>query len=152
MVFRYLILNSNHVAFILKSGTPVIENFPKTASTAIACNAILEADGAGTVNPADSADINLFGISQQTIASTDADYASTKPIGVMVLNPDLVFEADVITGSATAALIGTRCDLANSLGVDVTATAHNQVTIVGVLSTTKVLVRVNSSYQFRNAA
>ena len=139
------------MAFLLSSGKPVTEAFGKTASAAIACNAVLEA-ASGLVNPADAADISLFGISQQAVTSADANYALTTPIGVIVLNPDLVFEADVGTGTATATLIGTRCDLKDSVSIDVTATAHNQVTIVGFISATKVLVRFNSSYQFVNAA
>lgn len=140
------------MAFTLKTGKPEVEWFPKTASTAIGIGAVLEADGSGAVNPADSADTSLFGISLKSVASTDSDYATTNAIPVMVLNPSCTFEADVITGTATAALIGTQCDLASSLGVDVTATSHKQVTIVGFISASKVVVRFNGSYQFRNAS
>ena len=140
------------MAFALKTGKPEVEWFPKTSSTAISIGAVLEADGSGAVNPADSADVSLFGISLRSVVSTDSDYATTAMIPCLVLNSNCTFEADVITGSATAALVGTKCDLATSLGVDVTATAHNQVTIVGFISATKVVVRFNGSYQFRNAA
>ncbi len=140
------------MAFLLISGKPTVQAMPKTASTAIACNAVLEADGSGAVNPADAADVSLFGVSQQAITSSDSDYASTTPIGMIKLTDDLVFEADVETGTATAALVGTRCDLATSTGIDVTATSHNQVTIVGFISASKVLVQFNGSALFRNAA
>lgn len=139
------------MAFLPASGKVQCEAFPKTASAAIACGAVLEADGSGAVNPADAADLNLFGISMKTIASTDADFASTTPIPVIMLNAETEFFMDVGTGTATAALVGTKCDLKDSISIDVTATAHNQVTITGFISGTLVKGRFNGSYLYRPA-
>lgn len=140
------------MAFLPYSGKVEFESFPKTASTAIAMGAVLEQDGSGAVNPADSADTSLFGVSMQTIASTDADYASTTPIVVAVMNPGTTWLADVTTGTATAAMVGLRRDLDSSVGVNVNGTSHNQVTIVKYIDASHVVVRFNASYQFVNAA
>ena len=68
------------------------------------------------------------------------------------MNPDTEWYMDVGTGSATAALIGTRCDLKDSVSIDVTATSHNQVTITKFIDATHVIGRFNGSYQFKTAA
>lgn len=139
------------MAFLPASGKITSEAFPKTASTAIAAGAVLET-ASGAMNPADAADVSLFGVSMQTIASTDADYASTTPIGVWILDPGTKWFADVGTGTATAALIGTTCDLKDSVSLDVTATSHNVFTITDFIDATHVMGRFNASYIFRNAA
>lgn len=139
------------MAFLPYSGKVKCESFPKTASTAIAVGAALET-AAGAMNPADAADVSLFGVSMQKITSADSDYATTNNIGVWIMGPDTEWLADVETGTATAALIGTTCDLASSTGLDVTATAHNVFTITRFISATQVVGRFNASYQFRNAA
>lgn len=114
--------------------------------------AVLEVDGSGTVNPADAADVSLFGISLRAVVAADSDYAQTTPIPVIVLNADTTFLADVGTGTLTTAMVGNKYDLKDSVSIDVTAQSHNVVTIVQFISTTKAVVRFNSSYQFRNAA
>lgn len=141
------------MAFTLKTGKPEVEWYPKTASTAISANAVLEQDGSGAVNPADSADTSLFGVSLRAVVAADSDYATAgAQIPVLVMNPSCTWEADVTTGTATAAMVGLRRDLDTSLGINVNGTSHNQVTIVGFISASKVVVRFNSSYQFVNAA
>src|SRR5690242_10179970 len=112
------------MAFLPVSGKIQCEAFPKTASTAISAGAVMEADGSGGINPADAADTSLFGISMRKVTASDDDYASTTPIGVIMLNADTEFYADVGTGTATAALVGTQCDLKDSVSIDVTATTH----------------------------
>lgn len=140
------------MAFLPASGKVQTEYFPKTASTAIGMGAALEFDGSGTVNPADSSDTTIAGVSQRAVTSTDSDYASETPTAVWMLTPDLEFYADVVTGTATIDMIGNSYNLGTSLGIDVTAQTHPVFTITQFLSATKVRGRFNGSYMFRNAA
>lgn len=149
--FCVFIHQMNFMAFLPISGPIRSESFPKTASTAIAVGDALET-ASGAMNPADAADVSLFGVSMQKIASTDADYASTTLIGVWIMDPQTEWLADVGTGTATAALVGTKCDLAAAGTLDVTATSHNVFTITKFISATQVVGRFNASYIFRNAA
>lgn len=139
------------MAFIHRSGGIKVDWFPKKASTAIANNAALTFDGSGAVTIAVAASTRIAGLNIKTIASGDSDYASTTKVPVIVPSTDAIFEADVITGTLTTAMVGNQYDLASSLGVDVTATAHKQVTVVGFISASKALVRFTGAYLFANA-
>ncbi len=137
--------------FLPCSGKIQCEFFPKAASTAISAGAVLETSG-GTVDPADASDTSLFGISLRAVTAADTDYASTTPLPVVMLTPDLEFYADVGTGSATSSLVGTTCDLKDSVSLDVTASDHNVFTITQVIDATHVRGRFNASYMFVNAS
>lgn len=139
------------MAFIQVSGDRQTEAFPKKASTAIPANNALIFES-GFITVAASTSVSIAGVSQRAIVSTDADYASTPLTPITMADEEAVFEADVVTGTLTTAMIGNRYDLANATGIDVTAQAHNQVTIVGFISATKALVKFNGAYQFKDAA
>lgn len=139
------------MAFLPATGKIQCESFPKTASVAINVGDVLEITS-GAVNPADSADTSLFGISLRKVASTDSDYASTTPISVVVLDANQTYFADVGTGSATAASVGVQYDLSSAGGIDVTATTHKVFTVTEFIDATHVKGRFNASYIFRNAS
>lgn len=139
------------MSFILKSGRTRIEYFPKKASTAISANALLSFyRELGQVAPVTSGSKILAGVSLRAVVSTDDDYASTTRIPVVVPSSDAVFEAD--TSSATAANVGNRYDLTDSLTVNLSGTTNKVVTVVGVISATKVLVKLNGAYEYINSS
>ena len=134
------------MAFLINSGNTQIDYFPKKASTAIAANAALTFDGSGFATNAVAATTRVIGTSLRVVAATDADYASTTAIPVTVPVPDSTFIADVGTGALTTAMIGNQFDLKDSVSIDVTASAHKQVTVVGFISSTKAIVKFTGNY------
>ena len=139
------------MAFIQVSGDRQTEAFPKKASTAIPSNNALIFES-GFITVAAATSTVIAGVSQRTIASTDADYASATLTPITMCDEEAVFEADVVTGTLTTAMIGGRYDLANATGIDVTGTTYKPVTVVGFISATKALVKFNGAYQTRDSA
>lgn len=133
------------MAFTLAKGDAKIMWFPKIASTEIAVGDLLYADAAGAVQPADATSGDHIGVCMKTIASTDADYASTTMIPVMVPYDDTEWEVDVDTGTAlTTAMVGNRYDLTDANSLNVGATSKKVVTITKFISATKALVKINA--------
>lgn len=127
--------------FVLRSGSAKIEYFPKTASTALA-NGALVASTSGQLIAGTATTAAHVGILLKKVASTDADYASTTMVPVMVPSQDAIFEGDA-TG-LTAALVNTTMDLTDSVTVNGAADSHHAVTLVGYISATKGLFKINS--------
>lgn len=132
--------------FVLNTGNTQIDYFPKKASTVIAMNSALTFDGSGFVTNAVAASTRVVGTSLRVTASTDADYASTTLIPVIVPSTDSTFIADVGTGTLTTAMIGNQYDLKDATSIDVTATSHKQVTVVGFISSSKAIVKFTGNY------
>lgn len=128
--------------FNLISGSAKIEYYPKTASTAIA-NGALVSTTSGFLVPATNATASHVGVCLKKVASTDADYASTTMIPVMVPSQDAIFEADA-TGLSTA-LVDTTMDLTDSLTVNGAASSHDAVLLVKYISATKGWFKINST-------
>lgn len=139
------------MAFIPKKGTTQAEPFKKAASTAITAGDAL-VFSSGYVTPATSAASIVAGVSTVTVTSASDDYASNTVIPVYMLTDDLVFEAPVGAGTASQTNVGNRYDLYNAGSVDLTATSHGAVTVVGVIDASTVLVKFNSAYEFKNAS
>lgn len=128
--------------FNLISGSAKVEYYPKTASTAIANGAILSTSS-GQAIPGTSSTASHIGISLKKVSSTDADYASTTMIPVLVPSQDAIFEADA-TG-LQAALVDTTMDLTDSLTVNGAASSHDAVLLVKYISPTKGWFKINST-------
>lgn len=74
---------------------------PKKASTAFPAGSFVTYDaGTGFIKPLVATDPSVYGVIQQTIASTDADYASNTPVLVDEGALDQVWEIDVSNGGA----------------------------------------------------
>ena len=134
------------MAFVRKSGKPNIEYWPKAASVEIGVGALTYMIS-GYVNPADATSGDHLGICMKKIASTDADYASTTKIPIDVPGENDVFEVDLDTATALAtlaALVGTYIDISTSLLADPDASSKDVLLIVGVVSTSKILVKIAS--------
>lgn len=136
--------------FKRQSGKPNLQYFPKKASTAFANGDMVYADGSGAIQPADATSGNHFGIMLKDIVSGDADYAATTLVPVDIVGPDEIFVVDVGNGSATSALIGTYIDLHDAGSADVEASSKDVLLVVGVISASKIVVKVNASAGVKN--
>lgn len=139
------------MAFIHVSGPGTTEGFPKFASTAIAAGSVV-AFYRGYIAQAEVASVRLAGVSAKKVASTDDDFASNTVIPVIIPGEEDVFEADV-TGTATQANVGRRYDITaanegTAQNVDVGASTYGVVTVVGFISSSKVLVKFNGNYVY----
>lgn len=129
------------------SGKPKMEWFPKKASTAFANGGLVYADGSGAMQPADATSGDHFGVILKAVTSADSDYASTTMVPVDFISPEDVLEVDVETGTLTTAMVGNAYDLvADGDAIDVNATSKKVVTVVGFVSATKALVKVNAMF------
>jgi len=140
------------MAFIQISGPRKQEFAIAPASTAFdAGQSLIMSSGklaAGT-----NAATSFRGVMTGAIRSTDSDYASDKTVSFDALDPESEFEADIGAGTYSQSLDGTQCDLYDKNSVDVGTNTHHQVTIIRAgSSSTKVIVKFNSSYIFRNAS
>lgn len=90
------------------SGTPNLMMAPKKASTAFPNGSAVTYDaGTGFIKPLVATDPSVFGIIQQTIASTDGDYASNTPELVDIGDVSTVWEVDVSNGGAATPFAAT---------------------------------------------
>lgn len=88
---------------IRKSGQSNLTKAPKKASTAFPVGSFVTFDAAtGFIKPLVATDPSVFGVCQETIQSTDGDYASNRPILVDQGALDQVWEIDVSNGGSTA--------------------------------------------------
>lgn len=126
------------MSFIPKKGKWKREALPVTPSTALSANSLVTlSSGKLVAVTAGTTAVNLVGILEKAIASTDSDYASDRLVSVLVpLERFAVCEADVTSG-LVAADIGTEVDLTDASTVDRSASAVKAVKVVKVLSTTK---------------
>lgn len=148
--FRTNFKINTKMTFLLFSGKSQCESFQIAASTAVAMGDALKFSS-GYVIPATAGQtVPTAGVSLGVVTSSDSDYASAKLVPVQMLTPDSIFLADVGTGTATIANVGVGYDLAAAGTVDLSASTHKVVTVVGVISASKVLVKFNSGYEFVN--
>lgn len=101
MFFFAFNLLSSKLSTMLKriSGNSNILPFPKTASTVMTAGAAVKLTSGQIVLGAQADTVSL-GIVQQTIATTDGDYAKTTPVLVDMFDTQQVIEADVTNGGA----------------------------------------------------
>lgn len=137
---------------IRKTGKPNILPFLKKASTAFAIGGLVNFDGSGYLQPGSASTDNHIGLNfSRTVVSTDSDYATATQMLVDVPGVGDVFEADVSAGTATIANVGVRYDLnTTGVSVDLTGTTNGAVTVIGVVSASKVLIIINSLVNFKN--
>lgn len=84
-----------------KSGISNMIMVPKKASTAFPAHSFVTFDaGTGFIKPLVATDPSVFGVIQQTIASTDGDYASNTMVLVDQGALDQIWEIDVSNGGA----------------------------------------------------
>ena len=128
------------------SGRPKVEWYPKDASVAFANGGLVYWNGTGEIIPADATSGDHAGVILRDVLSTDDDYAtSLAKVPVDVPTTEDIFEVDVETGTFTTAMVGNQYDLvADGDAIDVSATTKKVVTIVGFVSSSKALVKINA--------
>lgn len=138
--------NLNSMAFIRVSGKQNIEYFPRAASQIFTNGALSYYNGSGRLIPADATSGDHAGIVMQTVTAADSDYTSQPNLMV-----DIPAENDIFSVGCTAtalatlsALIGTYIDLTSSIVADVGNSSKDALLVVGVVSTTKILVKIAS--------
>ena len=123
-----------------------VRYFAKKASTAFINGGLTNVDSSGWLQPATASTINHVGVILKTVASTDADYASTTFVPVDMCSPTDLFIADVSAGTVAQTAVGAYYDL-NSTGdkVDLSATSVKAVYVQDILDASdQVIVMVNS--------
>lgn len=125
------------------SGEVVINDYIAPASTAFDFNDVVTRNSSGQLAKATATTprSELLGLIQQTIATTDSDYASAKTVAVLEFCGDAEFEADVDTGTLTTAMVGLRFDLNDEDGINVNATLQKSVQITNYISASKAKVK-----------
>jgi hypothetical protein len=125
------------------NGNHIINDFDAPASTAFDFNDVVTRDSNGSLAKATASTprSELLGLIQQTIASTDDDYASVKTVPVLEFHDGAEFLADVDTGTLTVAMRGLRYDLNDEDGIDVTSQGQKAVEVVRFISTTQARVK-----------
>lgn len=140
-------------SFQIWSGETMVNWYPKVASTAYSQNSMVRFNGSGAVAMAtNSAGQNPFvGIYIRTaITSASSDYADTTKVPVIIPNSDAIFLAPVVTGTLTTAMVGTYVDLdATSVGINVNSSTQDAILVVGFVSATLALVKINSAAQWK---
>lgn len=116
----------------------------KAASTDFAVGDFVAADGLGTIIPTTGVD-QILGISNELIASTDADYAVARQLNISEATYNDLFEIPVSIGVATNALEGTYVDVdpLNPGSVDVTTSVAQQILVVRVLNADLILGKIS---------
>lgn len=134
------------------SGKPNVEWMAKLVSTAFTNQGLVYSNGAGFVQPADATSGNHFGIILRAVVSGDGDYATAiVKVPIDVITPGDVCEADVPNGDLATTDVGNYCDLeSDGAGIDPDATSKNVVLIVGFVSVSKALIKVNSMAGHKN--
>jgi hypothetical protein len=128
------------------TGKPKIEWLPKDASVVFPRNGLVYWNGTGEIIPADATSGDHAGVLVGEVVATDADYATAlakRPVDVPTAED--TFLADVETGTLTTAMVGNQYDLvADGDAIDVTATSKKVVTVVGFVSATKAVIKINA--------
>lgn len=133
------------------SGAPNIEWMPKAASVAFTNGGLVYSNGTGEIIPADATSGNHHGVILRTVKAADADYATEAKVPVDVCGPNDLFEADVPNGDLSINDVGNYCDLmADGAGIDPDATSKLVVLIVGFISASKAIVKVNAMAAHKN--
>ena len=133
-------------------GRTIMKSYPKAASTVFTVGMLVYFDASGAIIPADATSGDHIGICKQAVAATDDDYASTTDILVEIpTEKQAEIEAEV-SGTLTAALVGTTMDLVDADTVNQAATSKNVVTCVGFISATKGRFVLNATFDDANVA
>jgi len=135
----------------VKGRTKVI-SLGRSASVTFTKDSLVNFNGSGYVIPADATSGDHIGIALESVASTDTDFATSAAIQIETpLDKQCEFEATV-TGTLTAALVGTTMDLSTALVVDQGNTSKVVVTCTKFISATKGRFVLNSTYDVANVA
>jgi len=142
------------MSFILKKGKVRFEYLPIAASLALIKGTLVEhgTATAGTIAAADADEAaeSIAGVLAQTIATTDADYATAKTVAVMVpKDKHCIWEVDTADTYVEATHCGLEVGLADSANVDLDEVSADCFHVTGPGSTTlkvRGYLKINGSY------
>jgi predicted HAD superfamily phosphohydrolase len=136
------------------SGKPKMEWYAKDASVAFPNLGLVYWNGSGELIPADATSGDHAGIILRAVTSADADYATAlAKVPVDLITAEDVLEADVGTGTLTTAMVGNHYDLtAAGDAIDVSAQSKKVVLVVGFVSATKALIKLNALAVYKDVA
>lgn len=126
------------MAFKVLKGEYDVRWLPFTASVALAKGKLVEWTS-GYLAEADDNDVDIAGILDCDVASTDADYATTgklKPI--IVPRPGCIIEADTADTYVAASHNGVDVGIVDSANVDLDDTTNDVFRVLGSRGTGKV--------------
>lgn len=137
------------MAFIRKSGKTKLMYFPKTASTAYTEGSLVTLSAAtGYITEATSSTTKILGVIRRTVTSASTDYALNSLVPVEVpIEKFVVWEA-LCGATAVYTDVGKTCDITDALTVNRGADTHHAVTVVELISTTKVGVMITAGYDY----
>lgn len=118
--------------------------YPKRASVVFQVGDFVVFDGAGRIRPVNAGGVKVQGISNEQVLTTDADYATNRPLNISEPTPNDEFVTPVITGTATAGMVGLPFDVdpTDPRGIDVSG-AGTDVTITEFIDASTVVVKIN---------
>jgi hypothetical protein len=127
------------------NGEPQVQPFKKKASTALAVGQVVALDSNGFLIPAVAATTatDIVGICMETVLSTDADYASTRDVGVDTVakgGDNDRFLMVVGTGTAAQSSVGESHDLGDDGLADLSATTTKVIKVERFISAALVWV------------
>lgn len=137
------------MAFKLYKGLTKTEQLPVTPSTVLPADSLVKfTSGLLVASGADPAAGSVRGVVVKAITAADADYASSRRIGVQVpVERHVVWEADG-TGTFVATDIGAEFGVSDGSTVDKAETSTVHFLVTEFLSATKVrgYLKINGSY------
>ena len=104
------------MAFYRVSGIPNVQPLPGAASTALTANAIVTIASGALALAASTSNVAV-GLCLETRASTDADYATARPVLVDMVDNRSILYCDNVTGTLTTAMVGQFFKLSSTAGV-----------------------------------
>ncbi len=137
------------MAFKRVKGKTRTEWFPVTTSTALAKNTLVEFTS-GLIAGADADETagGVRGVLAKDIVSTDADYATSRKVPVLIpLEKHVLWEADA-TGTFAATDIGVEYGISDSGTVDKAETTTVHFLVTEFISASKVrgYLKINGAY------
>ncbi len=137
------------MAFILKNGRAKEIWLPVTTSTALAKNSLVAfTSGLLVAVTSGTAAVDIVGVIEKAIVSTDTDYASSRRVPIKVpTERHTLWEADV-TATLVTTDVGAEVDLTDASTVNRGAGSVDAVKIMKYISTTKglVMIKFNGAY------
>lgn len=142
------------MAVKLFSGKTKTMYFPRPASQAFTAGTLVyvNPDDSGTVIPADATSGRLVGVIKKTVATTDADYASSGVLVPVEVPIEDYVEWLIDTTGAVAADILDEIDLTDAATADRSASAKDALLVTRVISATKIAVVILSKATNRYTA
>lgn len=118
------------MAFIVKQGKCKVMWLDVTTSTAFAKDSLVEWTS-GLIGPADDNDTDVAGVIIKAIASTDADYASSRKVPVKVpVEKHVVWEADTADTFVQASHQGVDVGIVDASNLDLDDTTNDVFRVI----------------------